>query len=268
MQKDFNKFPKIMGIVNVTPDSFSDGGNYYNRDDAVKQALTLIEDGADIIDIGGESSRPGAKPVSAEDEIKRVVPVIKEIMRLVPDCLISIDTTKYDVASAAVDSGASIINDISGLEFDERIAGLAAAHSVALVIMHINGTPQTMQQNPVYYNVVNEVYDFLERKTEIAKGAGVNDIYIDVGIGFGKTLEHNLSLLQNIDVFTNINAKLLLGLSRKSFLGALLGIDKPAERDTATALVHSILLRNKIDVIRVHNVKLLSMLKQLNESIL
>ncbi len=267
MEKDFNKFPDIMGVVNVTPDSFSDGGNFFDKSFAVKHALELIKGGADIIDIGGESSRPGAKPVSTKDEIKRVVPVIQEIMHIAPDCSISVDTTKYDVAKASLDAGAGMINDISGLEFDERLAGLAADYSAALVIMHMNGTPENMQQNPTYDDVVADVLDFLKKKTEIAADAGVKEIYIDVGIGFGKTLEHNFALLKNIDVFTNINAKLLLGVSRKSFLGTLTGIYNPEDRDTATALLHALLLRNNIDIIRVHNVKLVKMLKILYEAI-
>jgi len=268
MEKDFNIFPEIMGILNVTPDSFSDGGNYFDKNFAVKHALALIQDGADIIDIGGESSRPSANPVSTKDEIKRIIPVIEKLKRLVPGCIISVDTTKYDVAAAALDAGAGIINDISGLQFDERLASLAAVKSAGLVIMHINGTPQTMQKNPVYNDVVQDVYDFLNSKVSIAAAAGVKNIYIDVGIGFGKTLKHNLALLKNIDVFTSIDAKILLGISRKSFLGTLTGINNPEERDTATVLFHALLLGNSINVIRVHDVKLLKMLKTLYKSLL
>lgn len=267
MQNNNKTFPAIMGVLNVTPDSFSDGGKYDTGSKAVEHALTLIEEGAEIIDIGGESSRPGASVLPSDIEMKRVIPVIKDIKNILPSTVISVDTTKYDVASAAIDAGADIINDISGLQFDERLAVLAAERNKSLVLMHIKGTPQNMQKNPVYLNVVSEVYDFLKQQYEYAKDIGVKDVIIDVGIGFGKTLEHNLELLKNLDVFENIGAKILVGISRKSFIGALTGIENPQDRDTATALLHAILLKNNIDIIRVHNVKILKLLKTLYQSI-
>ena len=256
-------FPKIMGILNVTPDSFSDGGKFFNPEIATQYALQMIEDGADIIDIGGESTRPGAAVVSLEDELNRTIPIIREIKRLKPETQISIDTTKYEVAKQAVEGGANIINDISGLKSDVRLAELAAEYSVSLCIMHIQGTPRTMQSNPVYENVVQDVYNFLNKQTELATSLGVKDVICDVGIGFGKTIEHNLELLRNLDKFKSLGTKLLLGISRKSFIGKLLNIEKPEERDVATTLIHSILLKNDIDIIRVHNVKLISQLRYL-----
>ena len=269
MQKTYNNrlFPKIMGVVNVTPDSFSDGGKYFAFDTAVKQAMKLLDDGADIIDIGGESSRPNAEPVSIIEEMKRVIPVISEIKSLQPNCIISVDTTKYDIASAAIDVGADIINDISGLEYDENLAVLAATKNAGLIVMHMKGMPHNMQTDPVYNDVVKEIHNFLTEKVDFASRKGVKDIIIDVGIGFGKTLEHNLELLKNIDLFSDIDAKLMLGISRKSFIGGLTGIENPKDRDTATAILHAILLKHNIDIIRVHNVQLIQTLKMLNQAI-
>jgi len=256
-------FPKIMGILNVTPDSFSDGGKFFNNEIAVQHALQMIEDGADIIDIGGESTRPGAAEVSLEDELNRTIPIIRELKRLKPETVISIDTTKYEVAKQAVEAGASIINDISGLKTDIRLAELAAKYNVSICIMHIQGTPRTMQSNPFYKNVVDDIYNFLNEKKEFALSLGVKDIICDVGIGFGKTVEYNLELLRNLDRFKSLGTKLLLGISRKSFIGKLLNIEKPEDRDIATAMIHSILLKHDIDIIRVHNVKLISQLRYL-----
>jgi dihydropteroate synthase len=261
------KFPEIMGIVNVTPDSFSDGGNYFDLKAAADHGLQLLEDGADIIDIGGESTRPFAEPVSADEEMARVVPVIKELKKSAPECRISIDTTKYDVASAAFDAGAEIINDISGLQSDIRLAKLAADNNLTLIIMHMRGTPQNMQKDPQYSDVVKDVYSFLAEQVKTARDMGVNNIIIDVGIGFGKKQEHNLELLKNLEVFSDLHAKMLLGISRKSFLGKLTGIEVPAERDVATALLHAILLDKPVDIIRVHNVKLLNTLKKLYSAV-
>lgn len=265
--KKFFDFPKIMGVVNVTPDSFSDGGKFLDSGRAVDHALSLISDGADIIDIGGESSRPGADAVPVDIEMKRVIPVIKEIKSIIPNSSISIDTTKYEVASSAIDAGADIINDISALQFDERLAHLSAKHNKSLILMHMKGKPGTMQNSPEYIDVVSEIYDFLKQKIDVAKNIGVKDVIIDVGIGFGKTLEHNLQLLKNLDVFEKLGAKILLGISRKSFIGALTGIENPSARDLATVLLHAILLRNRIDIIRVHDVKSISLLKTLYNSI-
>ncbi|MGQ9818399.1 MAG: dihydropteroate synthase [Candidatus Kapaibacteriales bacterium] len=256
-----------MGILNVTPDSFSDGGKFLNKEQAIEWGLTLLEDGADIIDIGGESTRPYAKPVSPEEEINRVIPVIEGILNHKPDAFISVDTTKSKVAVSAVKAGAKMINDVSGLQNDPNIAEVANKYSASLVIMHMKGTPQTMQVNPHYDNIVGEVYEFLESKIEFAKKNGVKEIYADVGIGFGKTVEHNWELLRNIEKFYSLGIPLLLGISRKSFIGKTLGIENPVDRDLPTLLLHTLLLTKNIEIIRVHNVRQFHVLKILYEKL-
>lgn len=256
-------FPKILGIVNVTPDSFSDGGMFLDPRAAVRWGLKLLDDGADILDIGGESTRPGSEPVSITEELKRVLPVIEGIKKERPNAIISIDTMKYEVAKEAIDMGATIINDVSGLQNDIRLALLAAEKNCTLVIMHMQGTPKTMQINPRYQDVVQEVFDFLKSKIEIAREFGVGSIIADVGIGFGKTVEHNWELLRNLPKFYELEVPLLLGISRKSFIGKTLNIENPIDRDLPTLLLHSLLLNYHIDFIRVHNVKQFQMLKTL-----
>jgi dihydropteroate synthase len=250
-----------MGILNVTPDSFSDGGLHFAPEQAIKHGLKMIIDGADILDIGGESTRPGAPEVSADEEIRRVAPVIEGILKENPVAVISIDTTKYEVAKQAMQSGAQIINDISGLDNDIRLAELAAETGAALILMHIQGTPQTMQAKPVYGNVVTEVFKKLQIKIETAGTYGVTDIIADIGIGFGKTTEHNIELIKNIEEFRKLGVPMLLGISRKSFISKSFGIEIPAERDLATALLHSLLPRFGGDIIRVHNVAYINTLK-------
>lgn len=254
-------FPHIMGIVNVTPDSFSDGGETFTPEHAIAHALQLIDEGADILDIGGESSRPGADSVHAEEELRRVIPIIEAIRKHNPTIPISIDTIKYSVAEAALQAGATIINDISGLEYDVRLAKLAEQYSATLILMHMKGTPKSMQDNPTYKNVLNEVMQNLRDKIRLAKSFGVKKIMADMGIGFGKTAEHNWTLLQQHHRFAELQVPMLLGISRKSFLGAALGYNNPKDRDMATALLHALLLNTNVDTIRVHNVKLLSDLK-------
>lgn len=258
------KFPKIMGIVNVTPDSFSDGGEFYDKDKAIAHALQLIDDGADILDIGGESTRPGAAPVSSLKEMERVIPVIIGIRAENEDIRISIDTTKLEVATEAIAAGASIINDISGLRNEPRLSDLATESKSGLILMHILGTPGNMQDNPTYDNVVNDIYKFLDKKIEIARNTGVKEIYADVGIGFGKTVAHNLELLKNHKYFSGLNVPMCIGISRKSFIGKTLGIDEPIERDFPTALFHALTLSSEIGILRVHNVKQIKMLKNIN----
>lgn len=257
------KFPKLIGIINVTPDSFSDGGLFFNPDAAIRWGLELLKDGADILDIGGESTRPGAQPVSAIEELKRVLPVIEGIKKEAPGAIISVDTTKYEVAKEAIEAGASIINDVSGLQNDIRLAYLAAEKNCTLVIMHMQGTPSIMQINPTYENVVEDIFKFLESKIQMAKQIGVKSIVADFGIGFGKTLEHNWELLRNIPRFYELNVPLLLGISRKSFLGKTLNIENPIERDVPTLILHTLLLNFNIDFIRVHNVRHFQILKKL-----
>lgn len=260
-----SKFPKIMGIVNVTPDSFSDGGLYYDASRAIEHALQLLDDGADILDIGGESSRPGAAEIPVEEELRRVIPVIEGILAANAQAQVSIDTVKYEVAEAALRAGARIINDISGLSHDVRLATLAGEYDAGLIIMHIQGTPRTMQQSPQYEDVVREVFEQLQQKITLAQSLGAQNVMADVGIGFGKTAEHNWTLLKNLDYFQNLGVPTVLGLSRKSFLGKLLGIEQSAERDVPTLIVHAALPVLAANIIRVHNVEQMVMLKKVRQ---
>lgn len=249
----------VMGVLNVTPDSFSDGGKYFNKDLAVAHALQMAADGADIIDVGGESTRPkgpygqGAEEVSAEEEIRRVVPVIEELSSR-SDVLISIDTYKAAVAEAALKAGAAIVNDISGLNYDPAMASMVASHQAVLIAMHIKGTPKTMQQNPVYHNVVEEVKSSLLQSVEKAQAAGIENILVDPGIGFGKKLEHNLSLIKNLRQLADLHCPIVIGPSRKAFIGMLLNlpVDQRLE-GTAAAAAASIF--HGANVLRVHDVK-------------
>lgn len=261
------KFPKIMGILNITPDSFSDGGKYSQQDSALLHAEEMINDGADIIDIGGESTRPNADSVSGDEEMNRVLPIVEKLHKLHPQIRISVDTTKSKVAEEAIKVGASMINDISGLTFDPFIADVCAKYNMELVIMHIKGEPRTMQVNPHYDDLISEVYTFLEEKINFAKSRGVKKIYSDIGICFGKTVEHNIELLKNAEKFNELGVPQLLGISRKSFIGKLLGIDTPTDRDSATAFIHALMLNMNIEVIRVHNVKLHAQLRNLYNAI-
>lgn len=261
-------FPQIMGILNTTPDSFSDGGMYYETDKAVQKAFQLIEDGADIIDIGGESTRPGAKSVSVDEELNRTIPVIQKIRDKNKDIILSIDTTKYEVAKEAAIAGVDIINDISGLHHDVRLAQIAAEYNLGLIIMHIKGQPENMQKEPFYEDLLKEVYDYLNNGIKTANELGVQKVLIDVGIGFGKTYQHNIELLRNLDYFYKLNSPLVLGISRKSFIGKMLDIQSPVERDLPTILIHSLLLNKKISIIRVHNPKFSKILKKIKKSLL
>ena len=247
--------PRVMGIVNVTPDSFSDGGQFASAAQAVEHALRLAEQGAHILDVGGESTRPGAEPVSAQDELHRVIPVIEGIRRRNADIDISIDTTKASVARAAVVAGATMVNDVSAGRFDAEMLATVAELGVPYVAMHMQGAPGTMQNDPHYDDVVAEVKDFLLERVASAQSAGIKEVYVDVGIGFGKTIAHNLALLHHLGEFSSIGSGQLLGISRKRFIGTLAGIDRPEDRDGVTALLHAILLPAKVSIIRVHEVK-------------
>ncbi len=258
---------KIMGILNITPDSFSDGGKFFSVADAMQQVELMVANNVDIIDIGGESTRPNAIAISPESEISRVLPIIIEIRKNFPSIKLSIDTTKYDVAKAALDEGVEIINDISGLQFEPRFLELASEYDAGLVIMHIKGTPRTMQGNPKYDDVVKEVYDFLADKVALAKSYGLKKLWIDPGIGFGKTYSHNIELLKNLYKFNDLQTPLLLGLSRKSFLKNIVQEEIPENRDLATALIHSLLLSSGVDIVRVHNVMYLNTLRKLMNAI-
>lgn len=245
-----------MGILNVTPDSFSDGGRFAAREAALAQARRMIAEGAAIIDIGGESTRPGADPVGAQEEIERTLPVI-EALRAEWDGWISIDTTKAEVAAAALKSGADLVNDVSGLRGDPEMAPLCAAEGCAVCVMHMQGTPRTMQQAPAYENVVTEVRAFFEERLATLTAAGMHPgcLCFDPGIGFGKTLEHNLALLRALDRLAPQSRPLLLGLSRKSFLGMLLGDPAMQLRDWPTVALTARAREQGVMLHRVHEVR-------------
>ena len=246
----------IMGILNVTPDSFSDGGLYIDIEQAVARGESLEADGADIIDVGGVSTRPFAKPVSAEEEMKRVIPVIKELSRCV-SIPISIDTTCASVASKAIEAGAAMINDISALRLDTAMGNLAASADIPIVLMHMQGTPQTMQLHPCYNDVIGEVIDFLSDSINLALNRGIRreNIIVDPGIGFGKTLAHNLMIIKKLSRFSVLGRPILIGASRKAFIGNVLGIDNPSQRDIGTLAVTAVSVMNGANMIRVHDVK-------------
>ena len=252
---DFSKAPAMMGILNVTPDSFSDGGRFPQPDAAVEHALNMVRQGAAIIDVGGESTRPGSKSVGPEEQIKRTVPVIEKILRQT-DIPISIDTTNSAVAEAALDAGAVIINDISALRDDPKMASLAAKRHAAVVLMHMQGNPATMQKNPAYTNVVKEVIAFLAVRVKFALAAGIdpNSLVIDPGIGFGKTLDHNLMLIREISQFHHLKVPVMVGLSRKFFIGKILDLDQPADRLIGTAAAHAWCIAGNVQLLRVHDI--------------
>jgi dihydropteroate synthase len=253
---DLSKQGMLMGVLNVTPDSFSDGNQFLECNAAVARGIQIASEGADIIDVGGESTRPGAEPVSAKEELKRVIPVIEKLKREV-DVPISIDTSKSEVASAALDAGASIINDVTGGRADERLLPLAARRNAAVVLMHMKGEPRTMQKNPEYGDVVGEVADFFRQRYERALECGVDPMRLafDPGIGFGKTLEHNLCLLGNLEQLRTHNRPLMVGVSRKSFLGKLIGSKDVADRLAPTVALTVTLRSRGADILRVHDVK-------------
>ncbi len=251
---DFSDGCLVMGVLNVTPDSFSDGGRFFDTDRAVEHGLQMAADGAAIIDVGAESTRPGAEVVSADEQITRAIPVIEAIAKEinVPIC---IDTHNVEVAEAALQAGAAMINDITALA-DQRMAKLTAKHNVPVVLMHMQGTPQTMQIQPKYDDVVGEVLDFLLVRAERAQDFGIekNKIFIDPGIGFGKTTEHNLLLLKNIDRFVNTGYRVLVGTSRKAFIGKVTGKENPAERIFGTAATVALCAAAGVSIVRVHDV--------------
>ncbi|MDQ3119840.1 MAG: dihydropteroate synthase [Verrucomicrobiota bacterium] len=254
---DVSQRGMLMGVLNVTPDSFSDGGEFFGIEPAVKHGLQMIEEGADIIDIGGESTRPGADAVSESEELERVVPVILKLRAAVPAVLISIDTSKANVARAALNAGAQIINDITGLRGDEKMMPLAAERGAGLIIMHMQGTPRTMQASPHYEDVVAEVRDFFRQQYARALECGIDPMTIafDPGIGFGKTLDHNLELLGNLAHLRIENQPLVVGVSRKSFLAKILGAAEPGIRLAPTVALTALLRERGANVLRVHDVK-------------
>jgi len=249
----------VMGILNTTPDSFSDGGLYAKEADALEVALKMVTDGARIIDVGGESTRPGAPAISTEEEIQRTVPIIRALSEK-SDVLISIDTSKASVATAALAAGADIVNDVTGLMADPEMAGVCSAARCGVVAMHMQGNPRTMQKNPSYENgVVQEVGEFFSERMEMLIQSGIDpdSICLDPGIGFGKTLEQNLALIQSLGVLQKEQKRpLMLGVSRKSFIGSLTGIKSPMDRDSATAAITALAYQQRVFLHRVHHVSL------------
>lgn len=245
----------VMGILNVTPDSFSDGGLYFDTEKAINHALSMIKDGADIIDVGGESTRPFSDPVSLEDELSRVIPVIKELKKRT-DVAISIDTTKSIVAREACLVGADIINDISGMLFDAKMVDVAKDLDCPIILMHIKGNPKTMQENPVYDDVISEIKLHLLNRVDYAIDNGINrkNIILDPGIGFGKTIENNFEIINRLDELTCVEYPFLIGVSNKSFIGKILDIDEN-NRLQGTIVANTIALQKGCKIFRVHNVK-------------
>lgn len=242
----------LFGIVNVTPDSFSDGGKYFNTDLAIEQGIRLFDYGFDIIDIGGESTKPGVDPVSLQDELERVIPVIKGIIKKRPDAIISIDTYKSVVAEESIKAGASIVNDISGLSFDDKMAEVISKYNVAAVLMHIKGTPKNMQQNPIYDFMLTDIYNSLYISAKKLKDLGCKNIIIDPGIGFGKTPAGNVEIIREIENIKSIGCPILIGLSRKSLLKNYYNIEED-KKDFATSVLETISVMNGARFIRTHN---------------
>jgi len=253
---DLSERGMIMGVLNVTPDSFSDGGEFFGIDQAIERGIQIAAEGADLIDVGGESTRPGAEPVSLKEELQRVIPVIEKLRAKI-DIPISIDTSKSQVAEAALNAGASIINDVTAGRADEKMLPLAATQHAALVLMHMQREPRTMQKDPHYNNVVREVADFFRQQYTCALECGVDPMRLafDPGIGFGKTLEHNLSLLKNLERLRVNTRPLAVGVSRKSFLGKIVGSNEMRDRRAPTIALTAILRVRGGDIFRVHDVK-------------
>lgn len=245
----------VMGVLNVTPDSFSDGGRFATVGEAIEAALQMVLDGVDIIDVGGESSRPGAKPISVEEELRRILPVVRGIRKR-SEIPLSIDTTKADVARAALEVGTDVINDISALRGDQAMPEVVAESDALLVLMHMKGAPQSMQTNPAYEDVVEEVFGFLHERIRVAEAEGIprDRLWIDPGIGFGKRIDHNVALLRNLNRFTRLGLPILVGLSRKSFLGRLLELPVE-ERLEGTLAANAVAIARGAEIIRVHDVK-------------
>jgi dihydropteroate synthase len=245
----------IIGVLNVTPDSFYDGGRYNNSKQAVERALQMVEEGADIIDIGGESSRPGSNPVEEKEELERVVPVIKKLADKI-NVPISIDTYKAGVAERAIDVGASMVNDISALRMDEKMANVVRSRGVPVCLMHMQGTPRNMQKNPRYKDVVSEIFAFLKERIEFCEQAGIDieRTIVDPGIGFGKTVLHNLEILRNLDQFKSLGRPIMIGVSRKSFMGKVLQLE-PEERLEGSLASTVWCMMKGASILRVHDVR-------------
>ncbi len=252
---DLSRKTHIMGILNVTSDSFFDGGKYLEKNKAIEHGIEMAEEGADIIDVGGESTRPYSKRISAEEEMDRVIPVIEELSRRI-DIPISIDTYKSEVAEEAIKAGASIINDISAFRFDPSMADVASREGVPVVLMHMKGRPENMQDNPVYDNLMEEIFCFLKKAKEdaIKKGIREDFIILDPGIGFGKRYEHNLEIIRSLSLLKKLNSPILIGPSNKAFIAKIVG-DSVEDREIGTMAVLACSIMNGANIVRVHNVE-------------
>ena len=244
----------VMGVLNVTPDSFYDGGKFMNDEKLLKQTKRIIDEGATFIDIGGASSRPGSDSVSQKEEIKRVIPAISTILKSYPKAIISIDTTSSEIAEKAVETGAAIVNDISGGTADKKMLETVASLGVPFIAMHMQGSPKTMQNNPTYKNVVSDVFSALERLSNKASQLGIKQLILDPGFGFGKSLSHNYQLLNQLEKFHSIGCPLLIGVSRKSMIQQILNVDAKNALN-GTTVIHTIAAQKGASIIRAHDVK-------------
>jgi len=249
--------PVVVGILNVTPDSFSDGADFLDPEAAAEHAATMLDEGAGILDLGGESTRPGSDPVSQEEEIRRVIPVIERILTARPGAVISVDTYRAGTAAAAIEAGARIINDVTALRGDPRMASVVKEADCPVIFMHMQGEPKTMQREPHYEDVVREVRDFLTRRAEyaVAAGIGPENVIVDPGIGFGKNLEHNLTLLRNLDAIVDLGFPVLIGASRKTFIGRITGVQEARERAFGTVATTVLAYERGATFFRVHDVR-------------
>ncbi|MBI4641080.1 MAG: dihydropteroate synthase [Candidatus Tectomicrobia bacterium] len=252
---DFSKKTYVMGVLNVTPDSFSDGGKYFCLPDALRRVEEMLKEGADLIDVGGQSSRPGSLPIPEEEEIKRVIPVVREIARRF-DSLISVDTYRAEVARLCIEEGADMINDISALRFDPAMVNVVAASGVGVVLMHMKGTPRDMQKNPHYDSVLDEISRFLDYQAKFAISHGVapEKIMLDPGIGFGKNITHNLTIIRHLSRFRSLQFPILIGPSRKAFIGRILSVEMDERVEGSTAIV-AYAITQGASMVRVHDVK-------------
>jgi dihydropteroate synthase len=249
--------PVVVGILNVTPDSFSDGGDFFDPEAAAEHAAAMLDEGADMLDVGGESTRPGSDPVSQEEEIRRVVPVLKRILSVRPEAVISVDTYRSGTAKAALEAGASLVNDVTALRGDPGMVSLIEEAACPVILMHMQGEPKTMQKEPNYQDVVGEVRDFLAERAEYAVAAGVRleNIIVDPGIGFGKNLEHNLALLRNLDALVDLGFPVLIGTSRKSFVERITGAQEARDRVFGTVATTVLAFEQGATFFRVHDVR-------------
>jgi dihydropteroate synthase len=249
--------PSVVGILNVTPDSFSDGGDFLDPEAAAEHAVAMLDEGADILDVGGESTRPGSDPVSQEEEIRRVIPVIERILSVRPDAVISVDTYRSGTATAALEAGASLVNDVSALRGDPRMVSVIEEAECPVILMHMQGEPKTMQKEPHYEDVVREVREFLAQRAEYAVDAGVRpeNIIVDPGIGFGKNLEHNLALLRNLDAIVDLGFPVLIGASRKRFIEKITSVQEARDRVSGTVATTVLAYERGVTFFRVHDVR-------------